>query len=231
MDTLTVHHFLRYLPPKIREGRTETHWKAYHFCIAVKEGKLGENSRFSVKDKAGKPVEITAKNAHECRPIFGSYLSAIANKECGGAAIVIPVPSKDSLEAGCAGRAWHMVQAACASQANLTPLDALRFTKEIQKASKGGTRNAKELYEALKVMVPRQQGKVLLVDDLFTSGAHMKAALARLTEAGFDVRCAAVCGLVVQDAELDAKVSGTVDLATSLEEPQFEDIFGRLQNW
>lgn len=215
MAVLKVHHLVRYLPPKDNSGNDQPHWYAYHFCWGTKTGELRPKSRTKLFGDDGKIVTVGSDNAHLCRKAFGKWLSAVATDHCGGKATIIAVPSKDALEegGGCS-RSNKMVEDACKGNANITPLDAVRFTKEMAKAStQQGTRNPQELYEAMVVISKPTPGlKYILVDDIYTLGGHMKAALKRLEEAGFKIEIGAVCGMTVQDATGKAGGSGVFEM-------------------
>lgn len=215
MAVLRVHYLVLYLPPKDNSGNDQPHWYAYHFCMGTKYGELRPKSRTKLFGDDGKIVTVGAHNAHLCRKAFGKWLSTLARDHCGGEATVIAVPSKDALkDGGCGSRAYTMVEQACAEQANIHPLDAVRFTKVMAKASsQQGTRNPQELYDAMEVIAKPTRGvKYILVDDIYTLGGHMKAALKRLEEAGFNIEIGAVCGMTVQDATGKAGSSGVFEM-------------------
>lgn len=219
MPDLQVHYRLLYLPGSAGLDRPEEYWKSYHYTIAVKSGTLGEKSRFQMGN-----IHVDRSNAHLCREHFGAWLSGIASNANSGTFTVVPVPSKDAVVGVCGEtRSVEMVKQCCRAHANLRVLDALRFKEQMAKASTGGgTRNARNLYAALEVVAERPFGPVMLVDDVYTSGGHLRAANKRLTEAGFDVKFAAVCGWTVHGVDQRATEAGVRTIDDSLDPPTFD---------
>ncbi len=84
---------------------------------------------------------------------------------------------------------------------NAQLVDALRQIAPIASAHKeGGTRDAAALYRNLRLVVPSVVGEVVLVDDVLTSGGHLRAAAAMLVGASVEF---AICAGRSRDTPAD----------------------------
>lgn len=74
-------------------------------------------------------------------------------------------------------------------------VDCLRWKKDLGSASKeGGPRDPETLYKNLAPIEGlRKESRVVLVDDVMTSGGHLRACAAKLRQAGATV-VIALCG-------------------------------------
>jgi hypothetical protein len=76
-----------------------------------------------------------------------------------------------------------------------TVLDVLRWRESMPSAhEEGGTRVPGELFENLVLTTDLDEANVILVDDVITSGGHLKACAARLRQRGARVLMAVVAG-------------------------------------
>lgn len=85
-------------------------------------------------------------------------------------------------------------------------LDCLRWKRNLGSASKeGGPREPKVLHDNLVVLgKPRKGTTACLIDDVMTSGGHLRACAARLRAQGVEVALAVCVGRTVYDQERDA---------------------------
>jgi len=158
---------------------------------------------------SGKLRRLTNENASDAVQWFGEMAATylIQNKIRGPFAI-IPVPNSSSIIDSSAkprtrrlarSLAEHLVDDDC------TILDCLRFKQNQGSASvEGGPREPLKIYKNLtvlrddiaEVLEKIEEGEhycVLLVDDVTTSGGHLRACAARLKKAGLGVD-AVICG-------------------------------------
>jgi predicted amidophosphoribosyltransferase len=114
-----------------------------------------------------------------------------------GLIVLVPVPgSKIDVRSAGTPRTAQLAEAiAAAMDAPVAVADVLRQKAPIPSANEeGGTRDEAELLENLVLMDAVKELPVVLVDDVLTSGGHLKACAAMLREAGADVLMAVVAG-------------------------------------
>lgn len=70
---------------------------------------------------------------------------------------------------------------------------AIRFRQAMAKSHLGGTRNEEELVANMVTRPDYWAAQVILVDDVITSGSHLKAARRALQGAGMEVQHVVVC--------------------------------------
>ena len=70
----------------------------------------------------------------------------------------------------------------------------LWWDQEMEPASEGGPRYAHQLYPHLVLEESPAAGRRVLLDDVLTSGGHLKASAAKLREMGHDPQFAICCG-------------------------------------
>ena len=71
--------------------------------------------------------------------------------------------------------------------------DGLRWKHEMQKSRQGGPRDPETLFANLAISIPvPTDKKIVIIDDVCTSGGHIRAAEARIRETGGQAR-AAIC--------------------------------------
>jgi hypothetical protein len=98
-----------------------------------------------------------------------------------------------------------------------TVMDLLRWDEVIPQAHlAGGTRDPQELYSLLRLTVrrlPEQLPSIVLVDDVFASGGHLRAAAAFLIDCGAEVQMAVCAGRAENtDAALERPFSIRTDV-------------------
>tara|TARA_R110002020_G_scaffold36894_31_gene111010 strand:- start:2557 stop:3219 length:663 start_codon:yes stop_codon:yes gene_type:complete len=198
--TLLVHYLCSYYSRSAdREvaKRSEALWDAYNFCRAVKYGET--KSFFTIPLKSG-GVEINENNVIRARRIFGNYVKSVL-KDFGGGEFptVTPVPSKDSATVSLYRSLKMLHQSLPDSIGRIDGI--LRFTVPRQRAAEGGARGYSAVYPYIEVVGDKLPDRVVLVDDVVTTGGSLLAAKDRLNERGVEVPFAIVCGRTTHEIE------------------------------
>lgn len=170
------------------EQRTQDLWDAYKFCGAVKSRTI--NGYCTIPRKP-KPIIINSSNVGLARKVFGRFIGALCENNGYDGASLVPAPSKDSFSTD-AFRSRVMVEEACPD--GMTVIPAVRFMSELKPSSQGGPRGYVALYPHMQVVAGIAPQRVVLVDDILTSGGTLLAAHDRLVNAGFEVLGAIACG-------------------------------------
>lgn len=114
-----------------------------------------------------------------------------------GPIVLVPVPGS-KVDVAFAGmpRTAQLAQAIAAQLNDGTIVkDVLRWLEPMPSANEeGGTRDPAELFNNLVLIENVDGDRVVLVDDVLTSGGHLQACAARLREGGAAVLMAAVAG-------------------------------------
>jgi len=178
--------------------RNPPFWEAYMFCWAVKSGEFHGN--FYIERKEGR-LNITRNNFQLVRPTFGSWAAKNLPTFTEESLLVVPVPSKAALIGVEAYTSLEMTrQALKGTTYENCVLDGLRWTEKLQKAHEGGPRKRADLLPLLQVTSDVKEKKIVLIDDLFTTGGSLLACQDRLSAEGATVLGAITCGRTVYDA-------------------------------
>jgi hypothetical protein len=178
--------------------RAPPFWEAYMFCLAVKSGEFHRD--FYIERAAGR-LSITRNNFNLVRPTFGAWVAKRLPTFSADSLLAVPVPSKSALAGVETYKSLEMTQQALKGTAyESCVLDGLYWTKKLQKAHEGGPRKRADILPFLDLKSDVAGKQIVLIDDLFTTGASLLACQDRLTAAGATVLGAITCGRTVYDA-------------------------------
>lgn len=177
---LTVASFATYLTSIDNQWRDQD-WNAYKFVKAVKAQPFKYSARVPV---LGTLYYLDQNNSNDALGWFAQMATAyLREKKTPGPAALVPLPnSRCTVSNGIMPRTLAQAQALASSLRHTTVLDCLRWKVQKPSASgAGGTRNPQELYDNLALTAAVPQGtKLIIIDDVRTSGGHLKAARAML---------------------------------------------------
>jgi phosphoribosylpyrophosphate synthetase len=194
--------------------RPEDYWDAYFFCWGVKVGTFKKD--FFIHDAKGK-TRITAQNFSVARRTFGDWIEKSVASLRGADAVLVPMPSKDGVKNAVTFRTLDMTKEALKGR----PLagrvvDGLRWKQQLTKAHEGGSRNRTVLAPLLRADPNLKGKKVILVDDLISTGSSLLAAADVLKAVGATVVGAVVCGKTIYDLNTKHFGEQEFDLTTEL---------------
>jgi hypothetical protein len=144
------------------------------------------NGQYSEVVIDGQRVRITDANKDRAVDWFAEWGAAQIATLPTGPKVLVPVPSSkttlfsdpDFVAAALSDRIARRVEHAVS-------FPRLRFSEPRASASEeGGSRDPAVLYEALHQLPDIPEGQIILVDDMFTSGGHLRAAAWRIQDQG-----------------------------------------------
>lgn len=129
---------------------------------------------------------------------LGAVAISLANKIVQAGyqnATVIPIPSSSHVDPSKMFTGRRIADAIQAKNGNLISAPVLYFNEPLPKsAGGGGTRNADAIQAHLRMANCHLPGNVVLIDDVSTTGGHLKAAARFLMQHGVQVQDAFVVG-------------------------------------
>lgn len=179
---LTVVSFATYLTS------IETQWRdgdygAHKFVKAVKGKPFKSAARIPV---VGTLRYLDMSTANNSLGWFAEMANAyLWEKQTPGPLVLVPLPNSPcALNTNIIPRTFFQAQALAQRLNSTTVLDCLRWKVAKESASGGGgTRHPQELYDNLALTAPVPQGtQLIIIDDVRTTGGHLKAARAMLLE-------------------------------------------------
>jgi len=173
---------------------------ALKFVKAVKGKNFGG---WAVVPVLGRNKELRAANADDAIDWFAELAAAeIVRLRLPGPAILLPLPNSSStVKNGKVPRTKLLAERIAAKLKNTKVWDGLRWTKEMTPTHQGGTRDPQKLYDNLVVTSNPPKGTLILIDDVFTKGGHLQAAVARLTEKKAECELAICAGRTVLESQ------------------------------
>jgi hypothetical protein len=190
---LTVYSCVSY-SPIFGDRRTEEAWAALHFVNAIKGTPLAGYANLPLP--SGGVVRIDRPAATSAPQWFAlCAVNALAWRDflpCG----LVPVPDATcDLKADRRSNTYRLAdELACALGPEAAIVDVLRWIRPMARAhSADGSRDPQVLYGRLRLRDrswPLARQRLVLVDDVVASGAHLRAAAAFLTDWGAAVLCA-----------------------------------------
>jgi hypothetical protein len=171
-------------------------------------------------------LKITKTNFSEARKTFGQWaVGQISKLGAKGEVKLVPVPSKDGLSSASTYRSLKMAEEAFAGTSYVVDgttyvssvVDGLRWKKKVSQAHAGGSRSRAVLLPLLETTANlKKADKVILVDELYSTGGSLLACAGRLAATGVEVLGAITCGKTIYDFNTPAFGTVEFELTTEL---------------
>lgn len=167
---MKVRSFIGY-PSYKREGGDD--WDAYTITMAVKGAVFPGYANVEI---SGRSYRITSQNTQPVIDYFAQQIVETAGRHDEGTAILV-LPSSGCVQFGEDPKANRFVAAIRAAGAKVHVEAPFRWTEAMPKtAGGGGTRNSSVLQSKLRLMSLPGVRAAYLIDDVMTTGGHLRAA-------------------------------------------------------
>ena len=185
----------QYLAEHVDNMRYED-YDATHLVKATKGLPLHPSAYTSIRI-GGKRVKIREANKDEALEWFAEWAAPLVDAFGNQSKVIVPIPGSAVTRRHSAPFRTAMMADATSAKC-ITPVTSstvLRWNKAKASVRNGGTRNAALLHMNLAVSQSRlPAGDIVLLDDVFTTGGHVKAAAWCFEDLGRTVLGAICCG-------------------------------------
>ncbi|WP_147391876.1 hypothetical protein [Paracoccus onubensis] len=146
-------------------------WVAHNLVKALKGKEFRGYSNVKIN---GTNHRITKDNRQPVIDLFGSAISKYMKRLPAGAAVFI-VPSSDCLEFSDDPKAQSIAASIASAGCEHRVFIPFRWSSRLPKAVDGGNRNYQFLAQHLELHPPPHVANVVLIDDVVTTGGHLRA--------------------------------------------------------
>ena len=200
MTVTPVYFRAQYLTIPVEQMRKED-WDATHLVKAVKGLELNP-SAYSMVEIDNRSVTIRDANKDRAIEWFAQWAAKrVAALGTQDQKVLVPIPpSSVTVESPSTFRTSVIaseIAKRCTTYTTVAPL--IRWRRPMANTRDGGTRNPERIYKNCVVVSDIPPGDCVIIDDVFTTGGHLKAVVWRLDELDLPVVGAICCGRTCQE--------------------------------
>src|SRR6267143_1928393 len=149
----------------------------------------------------GRWKRLIPANADEAVGWFGELAAAELVRQFSAPITLVPLPNSSStVDNRMVPRTAYLAETIASKLTKATVWDGMRWIEEMIPTHQEGTRDPQELYDNLRVIRAAPKCALVLVDDVYTRGGHLQAAVARLGERKAACRLAICAGRTVLES-------------------------------
>ena len=150
---------------------------------------------------AGRIVRIEDDNRDDALDWFAKWARAHVDRFGNQNKILVPIPGSQVTESHDpdfrTSEIAESIRQRCGTKVEVST--CLRFKKPMLSSRSGGTRNHREIYTNMVIIEEIPNGDIVLVDDVYTSGGHARAAAQMFLDEGRTVLGVVCCGKTCQE--------------------------------
>lgn len=176
---------------------TDRHYLARNLVKGVKRSTFGGFSLLPLLNGKFKRLDNTPEGQKVAMSYASQNLLKLLKEAGYEAAHIVPIPSSSHVNPGAEFTGGRIAAAIENRDPAFQAKPVLYFDKPQPKSAAGGGRNSHEIEYHLRHTSLAELENVVLLDDVMTTGAHLRAAARFLAKGGIDVEDAFVVGRTI----------------------------------
>lgn len=189
-----LHSCCAYLATIDVDWRDEDYASRFVTLAVKNDNRLKGRARIPFPDGAR---TVTVANKIEAVRYFVGWASAKLAELDIERPVIIPIPGHSITPAATNFRNGALAAGIANIVPNAIAAPILRFREPVEKAQKGGPRGSLQLSSHMVLVGGIPDGDIVLMDDVVSSGGHMRAARRIIETNNRQVTCALTCGRTV----------------------------------
>lgn len=171
------------------DGWQQFDWVALNLVKAIKHKSFNGTSRIPMKSGATVTIDSTENGRKRALSLLSTSIAKKIVSAGYSDVLVIPIPASDHVAPGASFTGGRIANAIQAFNPKLIATPSLYFSQKLPKSSEGGGRDSALIEMKLRGGDDIPAGsEIVLLDDVFTTGAHMRAVTRYLRKKGHTVK-------------------------------------------
>jgi hypothetical protein len=158
---------------------------AHMFVQTLKGNSI--NGYVNMRDASGKVHRITTNDPSPAFAIFGEWGAKSIAAQGLNHGVIVAVPASSCVSLGADEKGRKLAKSIADRMPGFEVWEPLHWHKALTKAADGGPRDFETLLSNLRVLTPASAKQMVLVDDVVSTGGHLKACATALRFFGHTV--------------------------------------------